>query len=1319
MKLSRGRSITLVVVGVVLFCGTGLAQNTGSLSGTTTDSSGAVVPSVAVTITSSSTGFSREAVTNDSGVYTLGQLPPGIYRIEFKKDGFKTAVREAVEIKVGLPTRLDLTLELGAITEQVMVTSTTALINYDNATVGNPLSELQVRQLPIEGRNPAQLLSLQAGVIWSGEEIGNVDWRAGSVFGSRSNQGNISLDGADVNDQYQQAAMESVLPVPLDSVQEFRVTTHSPTADLGRSEGAQISLVTKQGSNDFHGSVYWFHRNEAFASNGFFENQVPPPPGQTHAAKAPLKRHIYGASGGGPIFKDRFFFFVNWEGRRDATGTPQDRQVPTDSFRDGVVQYQCQNAALCPGGTVNGLTGSHTVPAGYFGLTPAILASAIDPCGSVACVDIFGNSVTPGVNPDIISLFQSRYPTGNLPLRGRDAGINFSDFFFTPPISVKDNVYVARFDFNIDRAAKHTLFWRGTLASINRDQQPSHFPGDPASVGLVDASKGFSLAYGAQISPAIVNTFRWGFTRQQTTNAGQDGLAFHPGNGGYATPFAESFSGGRRVPVQQLSNDLSIIKGRHLFQVGGVFRQVTNNRFQVGPNHIWINHSRMAQSGGHCVLPGLASFDCPNLATLNALPAISSSFSDLYRRALGVMLGTMSQFGTTQFLVDPQTLTPEPVGTPLTREFRNQEFEIYFQDSFRPRSDLTINAGLRYSYFGPPWEVNGFQTGVSLDMRDWWRQRNTFGEAAISSSRLPRLLWSPSGKANDGVPIWQPDENNFAPRFSIGYSPQFSSGVGKFLFGGPGKSSIRAGYAVTFVHMAGTAFPNIEGQGLSQNLITAVGAYDYFNNATGQPAAPRFTGLSSLPSPGSVLSPPAVSFPFDPGTGANRILMASNRLVTPYSQHITLTVQREISTNYSVEVGYVGRLGRKLLAEVEYNAYLNLRDPVSGMTLYETLGLIDDFTGASRVAPFPCPMAPSTCNIAPIPFIENVYPNLANRFGPGTATQNFAFQAQTLGAQWELLVIGFDNTIVSPGSLYNSTIDPQGTGRVLISPQFRGLTVWDNAAYSSYNGMFLTFRKRMSGGLQFDANYTWSKALDNTTGLEQDAAWLVLAQPFDPSASWAPSEFDVRHNFNANWIYELPIGRGKSYGADMAGWADQIIGGWRLSGVWRWRSGFPLRLGNGLFFTNGFVNLTFPEAIAPIKTNITKNSPCGVSYFTPAFCGSQSQIFSFFRHTRAGEAGTRNPVRGGRFFTIDISIGKSFRMPIENHRLQFRWEIFNLTNTVSFASDPVGFPWQTDFGGNINESTFGQIFRTASSASQTFPQVPHNRVMQVGLRYEF
>ncbi|MBZ5653636.1 MAG: carboxypeptidase-like regulatory domain-containing protein, partial [Acidobacteriia bacterium] len=467
------------------------SQGTTGLSGTVTDASGGVVPGVTVTIVNEATQATRGAVTGADGTYTFTLLPPGTYRAEFALQGFKTAVRNDVVCQIGTNQVLSVKLEIGEIRDQVVVEGGAVKVNTTDASVGNPFGENQVRQLPLEARNPSQLLSLQAGVVWAGEQLN--DERAGSVFGGRGNQGNITLDGADVNDQVNQSAMQSVLPVPIDSVQEFRVTTLSSGAQYGRSSGAQVELVTKSGSNSFHGSAYEFNRNEKLASNGFMENRLGIP-------KAPLKRNIYGASLGGPFLKNRVFFFMNWEGRKDATATPQTRVVPTDSYRDGVLMYQCEEAGDCPATTVKGLTSNFQVPAGWYGLTPTQVATVIDPCGSTNCVDLLGRKITPGVNSNIISMLRG-YPHGNDPslgsIEGLDNGYNSIGYRFNPPIKVSNDDYVARLDFNLDSKGKHTVYWRGSLANDAQIQVPAQFPTDvltgetaSATANLLNNSKG-------------------------------------------------------------------------------------------------------------------------------------------------------------------------------------------------------------------------------------------------------------------------------------------------------------------------------------------------------------------------------------------------------------------------------------------------------------------------------------------------------------------------------------------------------------------------------------------------------------------------------------------------------------------------------------------------------------------------------------------------------------------------------------------------------------------------------------------------------------
>jgi hypothetical protein len=278
--------------------------------------------------------------------------------------------------------------------------------------------------------------------------------------------------------------------------------------------------------------------------------------------------------------------------------------------------------------------------------------------------------------------------------------------------------------------------------------------------------------------------------------------------------------------------------------------------------------------------------------------------------------------------------------------------------------------------------------------------------------------------------------------------------------------------------------------------------------------------------------------------------------------------------------------------------------------------------------------------------------------------------------------------------------------------------------------MVVSVRKR-TGALQFDANYVLSKSIDDGSGLEGENSFYngVLPNNFEPHAQRAFSDFDLRNNFNANWLFELPVGRGKAVGSDMPGWADEIAGGWQITGVQRWRSGFPIGVYNGAWFPTVWNIDGYGTQVAPIASDIQKSAANGPNLFANPAVTNQGNPFnvagtaySAFEHTPMGGSGSRNVLRGSGFFTIDAGIGKTFRLRSEKQRLQFRWEVFNVTNTVSFASSRDA--GRAGANSNISVSldspaSFGRIINATSSASQSYPLVPHNRVMQLGMRYEF
>ncbi|HEY7616224.1 MAG TPA: carboxypeptidase-like regulatory domain-containing protein, partial [Terriglobales bacterium] len=426
------------------------AQET-ALAGTVADPTGAVVPGAEVIATNQATGAVRTAHTGADGKYLFTQMAPGTYKIEVKSTGFKAAQAANVAVPISVTTRFDVTLAVGDVAETITVESETARINTTDASLGVPFSGSEVNSLPSLDRNPAALLSLQTGVTFVAGSVNpggygsqsTAEHRTGSVSGARSDQTNITLDGVDVNDPITGMAFFSALRVTQESLQEFRVTTSNYNAEQGRSSAAQVSLVTKSGTNDIHGSAYYLHRNEAFNANDFFLNRA----GQEEGA---FRRHLYGASLGGPIIKNRFFLFGNWERNEESLFDSAERSVPAMHMRDGVFIYPCStNAgfATCPttSTSVQGLSGTMwTVPADHYGLSPAEI-DALDRGG-------------PG--PSLASLTAwAALPQPNS--SGSSDGINILGFRFAAPISNTFNTYIARADIHIDRNANHTVFWRG------------------------------------------------------------------------------------------------------------------------------------------------------------------------------------------------------------------------------------------------------------------------------------------------------------------------------------------------------------------------------------------------------------------------------------------------------------------------------------------------------------------------------------------------------------------------------------------------------------------------------------------------------------------------------------------------------------------------------------------------------------------------------------------------------------------------------------------------------------------------------------------
>src|SRR2546423_1829931 len=1224
----RGARALLCVLLLSLLAWAAASAQTGTstVRGTVTDPQGNVVAGASVTLSNAEKNFTRTQVTNSEGGYVFTSVPPGTYRLEAQATGFKKAVVSDVHALVNTPADQNVQLEIGNVSETINISaSTEAPLNTSDATVGNTFTEHQILQLPLEARNVAGLLSLQPGVTFFGnvdQQGATSDYRNGSVNGGKSDQANVTLDGVDVNDQQQQTAFTSVLRVTLDSVQEFRVTTTNPNAEQGRSSGAQISLVTKSGTNEYHGSLYEFHRNTIFAANNFFNNKAgtfgandfavltgAARAGDPRVPRSKLLRNVFGGSLGGPIRKDRAFFFFNYEGRRDAREQSVLRTVPGDDLRQGIFHSNV--------GT----------------LTPAQV-TALDPLHL-------------GPSPAVLAIFQ-KYPHPN----SNEAGdlLNTFGFRFNSPIHLKWNTYTARFDYNLN--AKHSLFWRGVLQN-DKDNSEQQFPGQPPLFTNLSNNKGFALGYTAVFSSTLTNRFVYGFTRQGFENAGSSGslpvVSFRTIDDLFGV--ARSF---RRIsPVHNFVDDVTWVGGNHTWQFG------INERF-IKNGSVSLQNS----------FPSAVTNKAWLFSARPLRPAGANSAGD---HAMAALLGLVTQ-GTAIYNYD-HTGKALLVGAPVKRDFAASEHEFYAQDSWRVKQNLTLTLGLRYSLYSPPYEKNGNQVRPSFSLGEWFQLRGRNAAQGIPSNAAPRITFDLAGPANGKKGFYDWDKNNFAPRFAFAYSPDFKTGFISKLTGGPGNTSIRGGYGIVYDRIGAslaTSFDRTNAFGLSTRLTNSSGILTVATS-------PRFTGLNTIP-PSILLPDPGTGFPATPGADFAITAAIDDTIRTPYSEQMDFSVQRQLPHNFTVEAAYIGRLGKHILVNNDLAMPITLVDKDSGMDYFSAANLLLNFS--------------SIGSVPKIPFWENIFPGLATSTQTATQTAWSIFNPlspNTSGPDYTTSLFRID-VLCSPAC---SKFGPFA----FFNDQYSNLNAWSSIMPTWYHAGQFLIRKRFSAGTQFDFNYTFSKSEDWASVVERNGLFTgSVLNSWNPWLRKAVSDYDVRHNINFNAISELPLGRGRRFGSDMPGWADAVVGGWQLSGIWRWTSGLPTSIGNGFQFPTNWEFTGFATGPSVVPGNQTTRRPEGPNAFS-----DPNAAFATFSTTRPGQIGARNNVLGDGYFAIDMGLAKSWAMPFnEKHKLQFRAEAFNLTNSSRFDINSIS-------GNMDNPASFGRY-----SSTLTQP-----RVLQFGLRYEF
>ncbi len=712
----------LTLTAFTLFSYSAFAQSTTSLNGTVTDASGAIVAKVAIEITNQETQATRAAVSDAQGRFTFPQVTPGPYKLEAKAAGFRSEVVSNLTLLVNSPATVNLTLQVGALSDAVAVNAETVEVNTTDASIGNAIGEKPILELPFEARNPVGLLALQPGVVYiTPSNASTPDYRSGAVNGGKSDQGNVTLDGVDVNDQQYRYAFTSVLRVTLDSVQEFRTTTSNYNADQGRSSGAQVALVTKSGTNMIHGSAYEYNRNTLTSANSFFNNAAGVP-------RQALIRNVYGVALGGPIKRDKIFIFGNYEGRRDASQGGAVRIVPNALYRQGTFTYVRKDGTV---GT----------------LTPDQVAAQADPLH---------------IGPDAAVLkYLQQFPMPNDTSVGD--GLNTAGYRFNSGLPLRYNTYIARVDYNL--SAKHQLFFRGNLQNDHYTRSVPEFPGQQDSSIQLENTKGFAVGDTWLITNSLISNIRYGLTRQSFDQTGAQSVPYVELRS-IDDLFPTTRSLSATIPTHTIADDVTWTKGAHSVAFGGSIHLITSQRvnFANSFSRGYANSSWLAGTGSTLLAP-----DAKN--------------STLYTRLMTDLLGIVSQ-GDAHYNYD-KSGNVLPQGAGIARTFVDHEFELYLQDNWKVTRGLSVTAGLRASLDPPLHEANGIQTTPNIALGDWFNERGSLADRGLPQSMAPAISFDLASKPGGrGMYPFQHDFAPrlgiaYSPQSTDGWLGKLAGGPGK------------------------------------------------------------------------------------------------------------------------------------------------------------------------------------------------------------------------------------------------------------------------------------------------------------------------------------------------------------------------------------------------------------------------------------------------------------------------------------------------------------------------------------------------------------
>ena len=1268
----------------VFFTNTFAQTTNATLGGTVSDPSRALIPGVTVTATNTQTGIVTTVITNETGAYQFASLQTGSYKVTAELPGFQTQAYNDVALGVGQQVRLNFTLQVGtqAQTVEVSVAADT-LIATTSSSVGAVLPEYKLRDLPLSTRNVLDLVNTTPGV-------------QGSNFaGTRLTSLNTTRDGVPVSDgRYDIGAATSTYTSP-DLVDEVRVIVAPADAELGRGTG-QIQMTTRSGTNQFRGSLFWVNRNSKLAANTWSNNF-------NGVGKNFYNGNQFGGRIGGPIIKNKTFFFFLFDGQRFITKNYFTGTVLTDQARQGLFRFWpgVQNGNAASNNPVVDRAGNPVTPTG--------VNTAIDG-GRLQTVSVFGRSVNGVFTPwdnNRTAIDSTGYIARLLGKMPRPNDFNTGDGLNTAGyrwlrrnegVDVANgdgqdtdrNQYNMRIDhnFNSSHKASFSGTWERDWAETTQAGMSNWPGGFNGSVRRKPRIMTGSVV--STLSPVIVNEFRMGSRKNwnyswssiwRPDDVGVEARKFLPTRGGNAFWPTQSLFGdhvitsvsgaatrGQTSPLWTFSDSLSWTTGKHAFK-GGFEMRFTSSRGWNGPEDAELYK---------IAIVGVGAGGAP-VTGINTVQGLSGGSVTTMQNLLLDLSGSVSNVTYTNgFNVQSADSAFEP--RVRIKNYHENEWAAFFKDDWKVRSNLTLNLGVRYDWYGVPWEASG------LHALPVGGAKGLYGISAGSQTLL-QLVGKNS--PNPGTLFYQNDWNNFAPAVGLSWTLPWL---------GKDKTVLRAGYGISYQGAASynaglnIASGNNPGLTYNQNLTTLGlgGTFLNFASASLPIPLPAPTGVKALtPSPFNTRTDPLVGF--------------DDNRVNPYVQNYSLEIQRELAKNLTLEARYIGSKGTHLFGGISIND-VNINAAANGQTLLEAFNM----TRAGGDAPlFDAMLGGLVMNTG------QAAVGTGGVTGSAALRQNATFRG----------FLANGNVGQFANALNTSTIVTGQAGGLLrrngfaenflaVNPQYAAVVLQSNPGSSTYHSMNLQVTKRLSQGFSTSFAYTWSRTLGESGG-DGNLSYL---DPNNHHLNKSLLGYHRTHDIRSNGTFELPFGPGRKFLSDAPGFFARLVEKWQLGAITNWSSGSPLTLTAanseitwtpvpgqiGIGRTSNTPNIlgAFPKgagkitAVAnganyfadfkqiddPFKGQVTNNQTLQSQFANRAITDQNGNLILV--SPGPGKVGTlgRTWIEGPGHIKMDVNLLKRIRVS-EQKSVEIRMDVIDILNTPYWGNPTV----------DINSLNFGRM----------------------------